>query len=203
MAMAIDFAAPFAHVALPIRTPRLVLRPLEAGDLGAYAAYHADPEIQRWLERRQRPLRGATLRPRLVREAAETAARRRLVLGVVAASDGRLVGRCSAFAPDSSDAPRGFRVGLSIGILADARRQGFARESVEALVAAVRRPAEALQLRIWMDRTNAPAQSLAAGFPGFDFYVASFDGGRYEDCFEWVIPREPTRRRPSSPRTST
>lgn len=194
MEMALPLAGPFAHVALPIRTPRLLLRPLEAGDLGAYAAYHADPEIRRWLERRQRPLRGATLRPRLAREAAETAARRRLVLGVVAAHDGQLVGRCSAFAPDSSDAPRGFRVGLSIGLVAGARRQGFARESVAALLAAVRRPAEALQLRIWMDRENAPARALAAGFPGFAFYVASFDGVRYEDCFEWILPRERSRR---------
>lgn len=190
---------PFAHVALPLSTPRLALRALTLDDLAAYGAWHADPEIQRWLERRQHPLRGATLRPRLGREAAETAERRQLVLGVVDATDGRLVGRCRAFAPAWSVPPRGVRVEVTVGIVADARRQGVARECLAALITAIRRPTETLQLQGWIDRENAPARALAACFPGFVPDVSARDGTRVTDCLEWIIPREPSRRRRAVP----
>jgi RimJ/RimL family protein N-acetyltransferase/predicted nucleotidyltransferase len=72
-----------------IETERLVLRPIEAGDLDNFVSLHADREVTRFI----RPLDRATAKERLELAHCEWLERRHGMLAVIERTTGRFVGR--------------------------------------------------------------------------------------------------------------
>jgi ribosomal-protein-alanine N-acetyltransferase len=79
-----------------VQTGRLVLRPLEASDVPAYAAIRGDPEVWRWMPggAAKAPDAAAAAAERVPRFAAHWRDRGYGVWGVVERAGGALVGHC-------------------------------------------------------------------------------------------------------------
>ncbi len=108
----------------PIATARLQLRPLGPGDVDALHAYHSLESVTRyqfWSPRSTKEL---------AEKIAEWAANENIVLGVVLAEAGRLIGDVVLSFKDR--AARQGEIGYSFN--PDATGQGYASEAVTALV---------------------------------------------------------------------
>jgi RimJ/RimL family protein N-acetyltransferase len=73
-----------------IETPRLLLRPIELGDLDEFVALHADPEVTRFI----RPLDRAAAEERLHRDGREWLERGHGLLAVLDLKTSSFLGRC-------------------------------------------------------------------------------------------------------------
>lgn len=73
-----------------IETQRLLLRPMEPGDLDAFVALHAEPEVTSFI----RPLDRAAAEERLQRDEREWNERGHGMLAVLDAKSGAFLGRC-------------------------------------------------------------------------------------------------------------
>ena len=118
----------------PLRTDRLIVRPLQAADLGAFVAYRSDPEVARYqswgadyavadAERllvEQAGLRLGTPGPWLQ-------------LGATARADGTLVGDCAVHV--TRDPPATAEVGVTFARAHQGR--GLAAEALGAVVGAL------------------------------------------------------------------
>ncbi|MEO6395166.1 MAG: GNAT family protein [Devosia sp.] len=114
-----------------IKTERLILRPFERNDLDAVMAYHALPDVQRYLDWKARD--------RVEAKAALDAMRKQtrltrpgdtLTLAVIRKSDSQLVGQVSLRWTDATAAQAEIRFVMSPTF----RRQGYAAEAVRAIV---------------------------------------------------------------------
>jgi len=145
---------------LPVRTPRLVLRPFAAGDLDAFAAYRADPAVaayQSW--------DAGYSRADAERFLAE---QERLALGApgewvqVAIADARddaLLGDCACRI--LAHEPRTAEVGITLAPASQGR--GVAREAVSALLGVLFGELGMHRVIAYADDRNRAVQHLLGG----------------------------------------
>lgn len=113
---------------LPLRTERLVLRPLQESDVDALFAIHSDPEVMRywstpeWTD-------SAPAQVIIDRDLAQTS-KDHLRLGIAVAQSGALIGTCTLFSINA--ACRRAEVGYALG--SAAWGQGYMHEALTALI---------------------------------------------------------------------
>ena len=113
---------------LPLRTERLVLRPLKESDVDALFAIHSDPEVMRywstpaWTD-------SAPAQAMIDRDLAQTS-KDHLRLGIAVAQSGALVGSCALFGINA--VCRRAEVGYALG--SAAWGQGYMHEALVALI---------------------------------------------------------------------
>ena len=115
----------------PIETKRLVLRPFQKSDLDAVMAYHALPEVQRYLEWKARDrvevkaALDAMMQQHHLQRPGDA-----VVLAMIRKSDDLLIGQVSLRWTDATagQAELRFIVGPAL------RRQGYAREAVREML---------------------------------------------------------------------
>ncbi len=113
---------------LPLRTERLVLRPLQESDVDALFAIHSDPEVMRywstpaWTD-------SAPAQAMIDRDLAQTS-KDHLRLGIAVAQSGALVGSCALFGINA--VCRRAEVGYALG--SAAWGQGYMHEALTALI---------------------------------------------------------------------
>jgi len=140
-----------------IETERLLLRPLSAGDVDAFAAYRADSDVARY----QSWDSGFT-RAEAVRHVAGDhgvglpAPGRWLQLAVVERRDGRLAGDCGIHV--EGDQPATAEVGVTLAPAAQGR--GFATEAVGAIVRALFEQHGMHRVFATADDRNAPVHRV-------------------------------------------
>jgi len=145
----------------PVRTDRLLLRPLVTADTAALLTYRSRPEVCRYLP--FEPMEEQVLAARLAGDLARreiSAQRQGLTLGVELADSGRLVGDVVLFATSAQHA------GGEIGYLfhPDVARRGYATEACTAVLD-LAFAADGLGLHrvvARMDARNAASARLAA-----------------------------------------
>lgn len=76
--------------AVPIETDRLLLRPMELGDLDEFFALHAEPDVTRFI----RPLDREAARERIQRDEREWQDRGHGMLAILDRESGAFLGRC-------------------------------------------------------------------------------------------------------------
>jgi len=116
---------------LPIATERLLLRPFRKTDLDAVMAYHALPELQRYLDWKARD--EAEVRAALVAMMREQRLHRpgdSIVLAVVRKAEDDLIGQVSLRWTDATAAQAELRFILA----PEMRGEGFGREAVRAML---------------------------------------------------------------------
>ncbi|OYT90407.1 MAG: GNAT family N-acetyltransferase [Burkholderiales bacterium PBB3] len=113
---------------LPLRTERLVLRPLQESDVDALFAIHSDPEVMRywstpaWTD-------SAPAQAMIDRDLAQTS-KDHLRLGIEVAQSGALVGSCALFGINA--VCRRAEVGYALG--SAAWGHGYMHEALTALI---------------------------------------------------------------------
>jgi RimJ/RimL family protein N-acetyltransferase len=114
---------------LPIQTDRLALRLFDHSDIEAVAAYHALPEVQRYLDARSRDrFEVQAALKTMCNQVALTRPGDTLSLGVERRSDGTLIGQVSLRWYDATAAQGELRFVFNPLY----RRQGYASEAVRA-----------------------------------------------------------------------
>ncbi|MBH9554129.1 GNAT family N-acetyltransferase [Inhella gelatinilytica] len=114
---------------LSLETPRLTLRPLQAGDAGALFGIHSDPRFTRFFS--HAPWTQMAQAHELIeRDQADLASGEHVRLGLVRRSDGVLLGTCTLFKiqPNNRRAELGYGLGVAHW------GQGHAQEAVRALL---------------------------------------------------------------------
>lgn len=116
---------------LPIETERLLLRPFKSSDLDAMMAYHALPDVQRYLDwaARDRAEVEAALAA-MVKQSRLTRPGDIFHLAIVRKDDNQLIGQISLRWTDATAAQAELRCILS----PEHREQGYATEAVQAMV---------------------------------------------------------------------
>ena len=116
---------------LPVRTPRLVLRPFAAGDLDAFAAYRADPAVAAYQGWDAGYPRADAERFLAEQERLALGARGEWVQVAIAdARDDALLGDCACRI--LADQPRTAEIGITLAPASQGR--GVAREALSALL---------------------------------------------------------------------
>jgi RimJ/RimL family protein N-acetyltransferase len=138
----------------PIETPRLLLRPLNEGDLSALAAVLSDPETMRWYPR---PYSGDEVQKWIERQTARYLEDSGL-LGVVEKQTGRLIGDCGTTWQEVEG-----RMELGIGYHFHRERwnQGFATEAARAVMEEVFRTLSLQRLISLIRPENVPSRRVA------------------------------------------
>jgi RimJ/RimL family protein N-acetyltransferase len=106
-----------------IETQRLLLRPIELGDLDEFVALHADPEVTRFI----RPLDRAAAKKRLHRDEREWLERGHGLLAMLDLTNGAFLGRCGL-----KHWPQFDETELGWALRRDAWGQGYATEAGRA-----------------------------------------------------------------------
>lgn len=106
-----------------IETERLLLRPMEPGDLDAFVALHAEPEVTRFI----RPLSRAAAEERLRKDEREWRERGHGMLAVLDAGEGAFLGRCGL-----KHWPQFDETELGWALTRSAWGQGYATEAARA-----------------------------------------------------------------------
>jgi len=145
----------FSH--LRLRTPRLTLRPLQAGDEADLFAIFGDPQVMRWWSTPAWPSM-APAQALVESDALALASGESLRLGLVARDGGPVLGTCSLFAfhEDSRRAEIGYALARA------AWGRGLMHEALSALVAHAFGPLGLHRLEADIDPRNAAsARALA------------------------------------------
>jgi [ribosomal protein S5]-alanine N-acetyltransferase len=118
---------PFSHLAL--RTPRLLLRPLQAADAPDLFAMHADPQVMRyWSSLPWTDVQRA--HDLIAQDQMNLAAGSHLRLAIERQQDTRFIGTCSLFSINAQC----HRAELGYALTAAAWGQGFMQEALQALL---------------------------------------------------------------------
>jgi RimJ/RimL family protein N-acetyltransferase len=148
--------APLLYIGGTLRTPRLVLEPLEARHADVLFEGFADPVLYTWLDVSPPP-NVADLRARFARIAEPYAPNGELWLNwAMRLADGdRYAGLVEAtMRPDRV-------VYLAYFVFAPFMRQGYAREACAAVIDHLWRAYDAVEIRADMDYRNVPSRCLA------------------------------------------
>lgn len=161
---------------LPLLTPRLRLRPVQAGDAANLYTIFSDPQTLRyWSSPPWTTL--AQAHDMIARDEAALAAGEALRLGLERRDDGRVIGVCSLFSLSAQNR----RAEIGYALARDAWGQGWMDEALRALVAHAFGPLGLHRLEADIDPRNA-ASARALQRLGFQ------EEGRLRE--RWIVAGE-------------